>query len=519
MADSNLIEKQAAHSSLISLNPRGDDQIHLIDFLRSLSETAATADDLLLGLREVCLPSVIAKKTITNNPNMFIALRKLLMAFGIEVRRSTGFPIIHGVLEVIFQHDQALLQEALQIWKAREQDLTQQIDGSRNAQQIPTSEIQTRQNFTSRNAQDVSKRFPHAQKFSGKMGDSPSFSEIRNQFMDVIEELDVPHAQQVVLLRSALREESYQFYQDIIKDKVTSLADAFRLLEETYASTARQEQTKTMLQSLSSKFQEHSNNPLVALNEIYSDISRLASQCSPKYRDDSSKADFLKTAVEKQPWACGAVEEYLSNPTGFMPNKFQGFHGRLTAALTARAAAGDPDSRVPASMNQFDSVQVYPTHFGSKYGVRTPPRFQKTFRSPQRNPKPALNASANISPRLSDADWSKLTPEEKKMRRTCYKCGQKGHYSGDAICTRSDNSMTDSIKARYRESGSDSAAASMILFEIAISIDEEEREARTDSGEVNINYFDHLIEEYHESAENSTQSLSEEPNFGVPSIE
>jgi hypothetical protein len=39
--------------------------------------------------------------------------------------------------------------------------------------------------------------------------------------------------------------------------------------------------------------------------------------------------------------------------------------------------------------------------------------------------------------------------------------------------------MTDSIKARYRESGSDSAAASMILFEIAIYIYEEERASTT----------------------------------------
>jgi hypothetical protein len=254
MADSNLIEKQSAHSSLISLNLRGDDQIHLIDFLISLSETAVTADDLLLGLREVCLPSVIAKKTITNNPNMFIELRKLLLAFDIDMRRITGLPIIHGVLEAIFQHDQAMLQESLQIWKAREQDPTQQTDGYRNAQQVPTSELQIRPNFKSRNAQDVNKRFPHAQMFLGKMGDSPSFSEIRNQVMDLIEQLDVPHAQQVVLLRSALREESFQFYQDIIKDKVTSVAYAFRLLEETYSSTARQEQIKTMLQSLSSKF-------------------------------------------------------------------------------------------------------------------------------------------------------------------------------------------------------------------------------------------------------------------------
>jgi hypothetical protein len=202
----------------------------------------------------------------------------------------------------------------------------------------------------------------------------------------------------------------------------------------------------------------------------------LSTQCSPKYRDDSSKADFLKAAVEKQTWARGAVEEYLSNPTGFMPNKFQGLHGRLTAALTARAAAGDSDSRQPTPTSQFDSVQVYPTHFGSKYGVRTPPRFQKTL------PSHAQSTSANISTRISDADWSKLTPDEKKMRRTCFKCGQKGHYRGDAICTRSDNSMTDSIKARYRDSGSNSAAASMILFEIAISIDEEERETRAESG-------------------------------------
>jgi hypothetical protein len=65
---------------------------------------------------------------------MFVSSRKLLMAFGIEVRRSTCFPIFHGVLKTLFQHDQIVLQEALQIWKARDQDPNpQQIDGSRTA--------------------------------------------------------------------------------------------------------------------------------------------------------------------------------------------------------------------------------------------------------------------------------------------------------------------------------------------------------------------------------------------------
>jgi hypothetical protein len=69
-----------------------------------------------------------------------------------------------------------------------------------------------------------------------------------------------------------------------------------------------------------------------------------------------------------------------------MPNKFQGFHGRLTAALIARAAAGDPDSRVPTSMNQFDSVHVYPTHLGPKYGVRSLPGFKRLSGHPSRTP-------------------------------------------------------------------------------------------------------------------------------------
>jgi hypothetical protein len=60
-----------------------------------------------------------------------------------------------------------------------------------------------------------------------------------------------------------------------------------------------------------------------------------------QYRDDQSKADILKVAVERQVWALGAVEEYLSNASSFMPSKFQGFHGRLTAALTASATSKD----------------------------------------------------------------------------------------------------------------------------------------------------------------------------------
>jgi hypothetical protein len=94
------------------------------------------------------------------------------------------------------------------------------------------------------------------------------------------------------------------------------------------------------LKSLSSKFQGSCRSPLVTLNDIFSDIKSFSAVLD-NYKDDQSKANFLRLAVRKQPWAWGAVEECLSNPSSFMPNKFQGFHGQLTAALTACATAGD----------------------------------------------------------------------------------------------------------------------------------------------------------------------------------
>jgi hypothetical protein len=524
-------QKEAAHVALINVTPRGDEQVHLIEFLRATSEIATSADDLLLRLREVCSPEVIAKKSVTNNPNLFLAIRQLLTAYGVSVRRGTGFPVIHGVLEALFGVDPESLQEALQIWKSTPTHTRSTIQLQAGELATPpisntavlassaVDPIQTRSTI-SRAAQDISRRFPFQQRFSGKMGESPSFADIRNQYLDVCEELEINQQHQVTFLRSALREEAYQFYQDVIKDKVFTLGAAFTLLEETYASVARQEQIKTLLQTLNAKFINTDSTPLEILNEIYSDISRLAVQCSSKYRDDQSKADFLKVAVERQTWARGAVEEYLSNPSGFLPNKFQGFHGRLTAALTARAAAGEGDvSKRPILDADLD---IFPTHYGSQYGVRPTTKGRRSLPYPTPN-----TVRPNVPPRLEDSAWRLLTPEEKKSRRTCFKCGERGHYLGDPECRKASTSMTDAIKARYRLSGGDQLAATTVLFEIAVSFDERERElslAQDCSLEPSVvanHFFEHLIEEYEgdNTPQNDVLKTESIPSFQQPGFE
>jgi hypothetical protein len=123
------------------------------------------------------------------------------------------------------------------------------------------------------------------------------------------------------------------------------------------------------------------------LNEIYSDIAHLAAQCAVKYRDDQSQADFLKEAVERQARARGAVEQLLSNPASFMPTKFQGFHGRLTAALTAWEAAREHDVGSDPEPNSYRHKSTFQTHCGSRYGVLTP---SARSLDPQWDPKAIL---------------------------------------------------------------------------------------------------------------------------------
>jgi hypothetical protein len=120
---------------------------------------------------------------------------------------------------------------------------------------------------------------------------------------------------------------------------------------------------------------------------MYSDISRLAAQCAVKYRDDQSQADLLKVAVERQVWARGAVKEFLSNPASFMPNKFQGIHSRLTAALTAWEAARENDVGSDPGPNTYRHKSTFQTHCGSRYGELTP---SSRSLDPQWDPKVIL---------------------------------------------------------------------------------------------------------------------------------
>jgi hypothetical protein len=98
--------------------------------------------------------------------------------------------------------------------------------------------------------------------------------------MNFSEESELNHQQQVTILRSALREEAYQFYQNVIKEKGSSLGETFKLLEESFLDCSSGSSIKTLLQSLSTKFFHTERTALDSFNNAYSDIYRLASQCS-----------------------------------------------------------------------------------------------------------------------------------------------------------------------------------------------------------------------------------------------
>jgi hypothetical protein len=188
------LARQAAHTSLLNVTPRGDDQIHIVDFFRSTSEKTTSIDDLMLRLLEVMTADVIAKRSVTNNANLFLAIRQLLTAYQVPVHRANGFPVIRGVIDALFEGDPAQLQAAVSTWKnSRSQPMT--------GHKAPASpQIQNPRCDISRIARAVSNRFPLSQQFSGKMGESPSFAEICHQFMDKSDELELTGPQQVTFL-------------------------------------------------------------------------------------------------------------------------------------------------------------------------------------------------------------------------------------------------------------------------------------------------------------------------------
>jgi hypothetical protein len=72
--------KEAVHVALINVVPRGDDQVHLIEFLRSTIEVAVSSEDLslrirsedlLLRIREVCPPKLSPKSRSPTTPICF----------------------------------------------------------------------------------------------------------------------------------------------------------------------------------------------------------------------------------------------------------------------------------------------------------------------------------------------------------------------------------------------------------------------------------------------------------------
>jgi hypothetical protein len=77
------------------------------------------------------------------------------------------------------------------------------------------------------------------------------------------------------------------------------------------------------------------------------------------------------------------------------------------------------------------------------------------------------------------------------------------------------------LQARYRSSGGDRAAASTMLFEIAVSVDEQAREEHMESQVVVNNFYDHLLDEYESRSEPETKPSNRDENqlLVAPSVE
>jgi hypothetical protein len=105
-----------------------------------MTELLTSAADRLLRLREVDLPRVLAKRKVTHNLNLFLAIRQLVAVYGVLVRFANGFYFIQGVLDVIFDDTEELRLESRQTWKARSPEPTSTSEHPSRPSASPNSE-------------------------------------------------------------------------------------------------------------------------------------------------------------------------------------------------------------------------------------------------------------------------------------------------------------------------------------------------------------------------------------------
>jgi hypothetical protein len=130
-----------------------------------------------------------------------------------------------------------------------------------------------------------------------------NFQEAFDRYLLAIEYIQIPNTKGLQLLRNMLTGEALSFYSSISATCQT-LSDARTHLAGEFMSAARKNDARRELDFLYFRTEFASAaTPMEALEAIRTTITRVITQCPERYRGEKFRIDFLRRALQSEPWA------------------------------------------------------------------------------------------------------------------------------------------------------------------------------------------------------------------------
>jgi hypothetical protein len=148
-------------------------------------------------------------------------------------------------------------------------------------------------------------------------------------FQDAIVDNAITPRERVQLFHHVTRDRAYHFYYSYVLTQATSIAEAYRLMEDQFCSATSQHSTNPLLDALDiSSISLEKLSMKESLDHVYEEIARLSSQCPPEFRSDAKRVEFFKSAVRDEQWALSKLESHMT-----IPMNITTLHTRLSSVI------------------------------------------------------------------------------------------------------------------------------------------------------------------------------------------
>jgi hypothetical protein len=310
---------------------------------------------------------------VRSNALLYRKIRDIYLAIVVNVERRHGYKVIKALACVYPEGE--IRDDAL----AR---LTYNIPVT--TQHIPHPTTSDAPKYASRDssravASILSMYKTDSAKYGGTI--TENFQEALDRYLRSIEDLQLPPTKWLQFLHNMLTGEALSFYSSISATCQT-LSDARNHLAGEFISAALQNAARREIDSLDFRNELASAaTPMESLEAIRTTITRVITQCPERYRGEKFRIDFLRRALQSEPWAADPIARADGDDHTFT-QFYNNVANRLTLSTQNKTlwdgstiARPSPSAgQLPIPIFYGERVTYTPPHKRTNDSLTTPPR-------------------------------------------------------------------------------------------------------------------------------------------------